>query len=132
MKNLETQIEKIYKEYIEYKTLLTQKIEQTEQEVGREFLEDYTHEKFFDKVSYLSVAEVDLAELRMRLYFTMDAYKDLVEPPTEIKEAIEAELEGVKMNQTFTVKNGEFIIINQERYDLIKENYYNKIKKQIV
>lgn len=127
--SIETYIEKVYKEYIEYKTLLSQKIEAAEKEIKTEFLEGDLNKKFFDKIGYLNIAQVDLAELKARLYFTMEAYKDLVEPPKEIKEAIEKELEGAGMNQTFTVKNGEFIIVNQERYDFIKDTYYQKLNQ---
>ena len=133
MKNLETYVEKIFREYMEYKNYLLEEsknIEEVQQKIvdESEGLDDKDlHRLYFDKVAWVMIAQSDLAELKARLYFTMEAYKDFIEPPKEIKEAIETELEGVGLDQVFAVKNGERTIINKTKYDLIEKTYFERI-----
>lgn len=135
MKNLETYIEKVFKEYMEYKTYLlaeTSKLEEVQKEIvdiSIDLTEEQLPVMYFEKLAWYGIAQADLAEQKARLYFTMEAYKDLVEPPKEIKEAIEKELEGAQFNQVFAIKNGEREIVNQQRYDLIKNTYFEKFQK---
>jgi hypothetical protein len=127
---VENYIEKIFKEYLDYKNYLLSKAEEVKnQALGFESSEDQNkYLDYFEKLGWYNIAQSDLAQQKARLFFTMEAYKDLVEPPKELKQQIEKELEGITFQQVFAIKAGERQLVDQERYDLIKDNYFNFLK----
>lgn len=123
-------IEKVFKEYIEYKTYFyaeIEKIKSKKKEIGESLLDidENTHASIlFEEQGWIQYAATDLAQLRLNLYFTYEAYKDMVEIPQELKETVDEELKDVSPRYLFSVKNGE--------REIVDKNLYEEVKKQFI
>jgi len=131
---IKTYIEKIYKEYVSLKNYLKSKekeIEEVKKEIAQTALTDLNAESYFDKIGWYSIIQIqDLELLRARLFFTMEAYKDIIEPPKELKEEIDKELQNTNYTTVYAIIDNERKIVDQIRYDKNKENFLQVIKMQ--
>jgi len=131
---IKTYIEKIYKEYVSLKNYLKSKekeIEEVKKEIAQTALTDLNAESYFDKIGWYSIMQIqDLELLRARLFFTMEAYKDIIEPPKELKEEIDKELQNTNYTTVYAIIDNERKIVDQIRYDKNKENFLQVIKMQ--
>ena len=134
MDEIKTYIEKIYKEYVSLKNYLKSKekeIEEVKKEIAQTALTDLNAESYFDKIGWYSIIQIqDLELLRARLFFTMEAYKDIIEPPKELKEEIDKELQNTNYTTVYAIIDNERKIVDQIRYDKNKENFLQVIKMQ--
>lgn len=139
MEIIKSNLEKVFKEYTEYKdTLQTlmKKMEVNKDNFATTILniedEDAQNEYFYEEKGWLSSANNDLAQLKMRMYFTYEAYKDIINIPEELKVRIEEELKDVSPRYVFSLKNGEKEIIDKELFNQHKEQfklYQQQLKK---
>ena len=72
---------------------------------------------FFDKMGYLEPMNIDMSQMKNRLFHYIAAYKDLIEVPSEILN----ELGDYQVKYTFSIKNGKKEIVDQELYDFYKK-----------
>lgn len=123
-------LEKCYKEYIEYKNFL---IEQSKKQVDAKTEiatvlkdiedEDVITDLFFEKQSKIFLFQQDFLEQQRRLFFTVEALKNQIEIPEEIKK----EVSNLTFNQIYYIKDGEEEVLSQEALDFTK----NQIKEQL-
>jgi hypothetical protein len=74
-------------------------------------------------MGFVTALNGDFTQLKMQLFFTWQAYKDLVEPPKELKTVIEKELEGVQLKTVYSTINGELNLVDKGLYNQYKEQY---------
>jgi len=117
-------LEKVYTEYIHYKEYIKDKIKQPEQ-IRKEIAEEIKTVTDIDKVQDLvyqkseknMIYQADFKNLMTRLYHTIEAYKDILEIPEEIKK----EVEIYKFVQLLSIKNNMEKVVDQGAIDQIKE-----------
>ena len=136
---LQTYLERVLKDYLGIKEnlekhLLKENIEKIRLDIAEKssvLSEDDFLDYQFNKMGWLIALQNDLVQFKMQLYFTWTAYKDLVEPPKEIKEVIEKELDKIVFKTTYSIINGELILVDKDLLEAYKKEYvlaqeYNK------
>jgi hypothetical protein len=137
MIEIKTYIEKVFKEYLSLKNYLlaeTKNIEELKKEFAKASLENLNADDYFEKVGWIALMQEDLFLQKAKLFFTMEAYKDVIEPPKELTDQIKKELEDVSFEQMFSVVGGERKITNKEKYNARKKEYFiqvENLKKQL-
>lgn len=137
MEEIKTYIEKVFKEYLSLKNyLLTEvkNIEELKKEFAKASLENLNADDYFEKVGWIALMQEDLFLQKAKLFFTMEAYKDIIEPPKELTNQIKKELEDVSFEQMFSIIGGERKITNKEKYNARKKEYFiqvENLKKQL-
>lgn len=139
---IELQLEKVYKEYMEVKNFLLnfarkENLEEIKKDIAQNALKEQTDddrfEYYFKKLGWTSAVQADLTQLKARLFHTYEAYKELVEPPKEIKEEIEKELQDIVFKLTYNIKANQAELVDQKLLEYYKNqakeifNYANKL-----
>lgn len=136
MTEIKTYIERVFKEYLSLKNyLLTEvkNIEEVKKEFAKASLENLNADDYFEKIGWIALMQEDLFLQKAKLFFTMEAYKDIIEPPKELTEQIKKELEDVSFEQMFSIIDGERKITNIDKYNARKKEYFiqvENLKKQ--
>ncbi len=137
MIEIKTYIEKVFKEYLALKNYLlaeTKNIEELKKEFAKASLENLNADDYFEKIGWIALMQEDLFLQKAKLFFTMEAYKDIIEPPKELTDQIKKEIEDVSFEQMFSVVGGERKITNKEKYNARKKEYFiqvENLKKQL-
>jgi len=137
MEEIKTYIEKVFKEYLTLKNyLLTEvkSIEELKKEFAKASLENLNADDYFEKIGWIALMQEDLFLQKAKLFFTMEAYKDIIEPPKELTDQIKKELEDVSFEQMFSIMGGERKITNKDKYNARKKEYFiqvENLKKQL-
>lgn len=127
---IKANLETVYMEYIDYKNYLKDKFKPQDvlrKEMSEKIKSEQDPEKiqqaFFDLAEKQSMYQSDFIGLQNRLFHTIEAYKDLIEIPQEIKR----ETENIKFQQIFKIKNNIEIAVNKELLEqskkAIKDNF---------
>lgn len=133
MNYIQLHLEKVYKEYLDVKhflerTLKKENLDKIRDEVAKKSIELETDEEIselsFEKLGWIQILQQDLISLKVRLYHTYEAYKELVEPPKELKEEIEIEIKDLAFNLTYSVKGDEITLVNKESYNFYKNQAF--------
>jgi len=123
---MQTKLEQTFKEYTELKNYIqedSKNIEQLKKQAHNEAIELETLDEqaayFFDKIGVKDVLRIDFLELQKKLYYTYEAYKDLIEVSPEIIE----ELKDYKIKSVFAIVGGKKEIIDKDLYSSYKEQH---------
>jgi hypothetical protein len=129
-------LENIYSEYIDFKNYLQKNIKtpkEIQEEVAQKIKENPNlspqelSETVFNISEKQTIYKYDFNELHKQLFYTVVAYKDVIEIPEEV----ELEAYTYKPNRVFRIKNGvEEVIDEQVKKDILnslQENYNNII-----
>jgi hypothetical protein len=103
-------------------------------EFAKASLENLNADDYFEKVGWIALMQEDLFLQKAKLFFTMEAYKDIIEPPKELTDQIKKELEDVSFEQMFSIIDGERKITNKDKYNARKKEYFiqvENLKKQL-
>ncbi len=124
LNNLKNRIEKDLREYLDYKLLFESKIkefEDTQEDFAKQAMEkEFSAEEMFDKRGFLNLIQYDLALAFSRLFYTYEAYKDIVEIPQEVEQTIQKELNNQTEQHIYSSK-GE--LVNKELYEQRKQQF---------
>lgn len=137
MEEIKTYIEKVFKEYLLLKNYLELKVKDIEgvkKDFAKLALENLNADDYFEKVGWIALMQEDLFLQKAKLFFTMEAYKDIIEPPKELTDQIKKELEDVSFEQMFSIIGGERKITNKDKYNARKKEYFiqvENLKKQL-
>ena len=114
-------LEKAYTEYIEYENFLKSIIKPIDvvrkeiaEKITAETTEEEVTELYFNNVEKTLLHRRDFVEQRQRLFYTVEAYKDLMEIPQEIKDKVKE----MSFIQIFGVKNGKEEVMNDISFTL--------------
>jgi hypothetical protein len=129
-------LEKVWTEYSDYKEFvktISKPIEELRKEVASKVTIDTTSEEaqelFFQGFEKTMLHNGDFVNQQNRLFYTVEALKNSIEIPKEIKK----ELENIKFIQIFAIKDKKETVINQEALDFtksqIKEAMSNGVKQ---
>lgn len=117
-------LEQIWTEYTEYKEYIktiAKPIEELRKEVAQKITPNTTPEEaqqlFFSGYEKIMLHNRDFINQQNRLFYTVEAYKNIVEIPQEIK----TEVENIRFLQIFAIKDGKETVINQEALDFTKK-----------
>lgn len=120
MNLMQSKLQQIFKEYTDLKNYIQEdnkNIEKLKKEVHDQALKFETLEEkasfYFDELGYKSLIHVDLMEKKKELYYVYQAYKDLIEIPSNIIE----ELIEYKVNTVFAIIDGEKTVLDKNLYD---------------
>jgi vacuolar-type H+-ATPase subunit I/STV1 len=126
-------LETAFKEYIEFKNYFeeqTKDLEKKRAEITEKVkdLNDFEKEAevFFDLLGHLEPLNIDVSQMKNRLYHYIIAYKELIDIPKEILD----EIGDYQVKYTFDVKNGKKEIVDQELYDFYKKRQLEISKYQ--
>jgi len=129
-----TYLEKVWKEYIEYKEFLKSVIKPEEelkkavaQKITAETKEEELTDLYFEEVYKQTIMQGDFREQQVRLFYTVEALKNDIEIPKEITE----ELAGMKFIQIFAVKNNKIEVIEKQALEFSKEQIKNVMKQGV-
>lgn len=121
-------LEKVWTEYSEYKEYIktiAKPIEELRKEVAQKITPQTTSEEaqeyVFQGFEKIMLHNGDFINQQNRLFYTIEAYKNIIEIPQEIKK----EVENLKFLQIFAVKDGKETVINQEALDFTREQIKN-------
>jgi hypothetical protein len=121
---MQAYLEKVWTEYIDYKDFIkenTKPAEELRKELASKITVGTTKEQAVEMVLEIMEKQnlygADFRQQQNRLFFTVEAFKDEMEIPQEIKK----ELENVKFLQIFAIKNKKEEIIDQEALDFTKK-----------
>lgn len=121
--NITAYLEKVWTEYSEYKEFIksiSKPIEELRKEVAQKITQETTAEQaqqlFFEGFEKIMLHNGDFIYQQNRLFYTVEAYKNLIEIPQEIK----TEVENIKFIQIFAIKDKKETVINQEALDFTK------------
>lgn len=125
-------LEKVYTEYIQYKEYIKDKIKQPDQ-IRKEIAEEIKTELNIDRIQDLVyqkseknlIYQADFKNLMTRLYHTIEAYKDILEIPEEIKE----EVKLYKFVQLLSIKNNMEKVVDQAAIDQIKDAIKSNVEQ---
>jgi hypothetical protein len=122
---LKTDFETVYQEYKSYETFIKGIVEEVKKD--REGFAKFAQEnstdvdKIVDKLIEVNEKPIlyqnDLMRLQLRLVYSYDLVKGIVEIPQEIK----TEIENSRPKQLFKIENGEAVVLDQELIDKIKQ-----------
>ena len=137
MEEIKTYIEKVFKEYLTLKNYFAQeikKVETVKKEFAQASLENLNADDYFEKIGWITLMQEDLYLQKAKLFFTMEAYKDVITPPKELIEQIDKELEDVNFEQMFFIIDGEKKVVSPSKYNDRKKEYFTQVenlKKQL-
>lgn len=137
MEEVKTYIEKVFKEYLTLKNYFAEEVKKAEtvkKEFAKASLANLNADDYFEKIGWIALMQEDLFLQKAKLFFTMEAYKDVIVPPKELTDQINKELEDVNFEQMFSIIDGERKITNQSKYDARKKDYFAQVenlKKQL-
>lgn len=127
---IEINLQKTFKEYLDVKNYILQKVnkEQLDTDLAKEVIssnlsEDEIDDYIFEKTGWVQILNEDLRQLKIRLFHTYMAYKDLVEPPKELKEQIEEEIKEMTFKLTYSIKGDELTLVDKEAYEFYKKQF---------
>lgn len=132
MEEVKTYIEKVFKEYLILKNYFAEEVKKGEtvkKEFAKTSLENLNADDYFEKLGWIALMQEDLYLQKAKLFFTMEAYKDIIVPPKELTDQINKELEDVNFEQMFYIVDGERKIINQSKYDARKKDYFAQVEE---
>ena len=122
---LKTDFETVYQEYKSYETFI--KVIAEEVKKDREGFAKFAQEnstdadKIVDKLIEVNEKPIlyqnDFMRLQLRLVYSYDLVKGILEIPQEIK----TEIENSRPKQLFKIENGEAVVLDQELIDKIKQ-----------
>lgn len=131
MEEIKTYVEKVFKEYIKLKNYFTEelkKVETIKKEFAQASLENLNADDYFEKIGWIALMQEDLFLHKAKLFFTMEAYKDVIVPPKELTDQINKELEDVNFEQMFSIIDGERRVSNQGKYAERKKEYFIQVE----
>lgn len=137
MTEIKTYIEKVFKEYLTLKNYFAEevkKVEAVKKEFAKASLENLNADDYFEKIGWIALMQEDLFLQKAKLFFTMEAYKDVIVPPKELTNQINKELEDVNFEQMFSIVDGQRKVVNPTKYNARKKDYFAQIenlKKQL-
>lgn len=122
---LKTDFETVYQEYKSYETFIKGIAEEVKK--NREGFAKFAQEnstdadKIVDKLIEVNEKPIlyqnDFMRLQLRLVYSYDLVKGILEIPQEIK----TEIENSRPKQLFKIENGEAVVLDQELIDKIKQ-----------
>jgi|GEM_PF-5703541 len=117
-------LEQIWTEYLDYKEFIksiAKPVEELRKEVAQKITPQTTayeaQQLFFNGFEKIMLHNGDFINQQNRLFYTVEAYKNSIEIPQEIK----TEVENLKFLQIFAIKDGKETVINQEALDFTKK-----------
>lgn len=137
MEEIKTYIEKVFKEYLTLKNYFAEEVKKAEtvkKEFAQASLENLNADDYFEKIGWIALMQEDLFLQKAKLFFTMEAYKDVIVPPKELTDQINKELEDVNFEQMFSIIDGQRKVVNPTKYDARKKDYFAQVenlKKQL-
>lgn len=122
---LKTDFEIIYQEYKEYETFIkgiAEEVKKSRESFAKFAQENSTDiDKIVDKLIEVNEKPIlyqnDLMRLQLRLVYSYDLVKGILEIPQEIK----IEVENLRPKQLFKIEKGESVALDQELIDRIKQ-----------
>lgn len=127
-------LEKVYTEYTEYKDFLKSVIKPMDEvykEVAQAMTDTTDEEKatniYLEKVASMKLYQEDFFNQQQRLFYIVEAYKNIMEIPNEILK----EAENFKFLQMFSIKLGKSEVIDEEALNFTKEQINLEMKKGI-
>lgn len=130
LKNIFEQTYKEYKEYESYVKEIAPQIKKDRENLSEYLLqtkdsEEQIAENIFEAIQNTSFLQNDLLKLQTRLHNQYEMIKDIVEIPAEIKQEIQS---LPKTEQTYTVKNGELIMLDEVKFKTVREEILKSYK----
>lgn len=127
---MEEYLKKVYIEFLEYQNFLQKNVKPIE-ELREKVLKAITEETTEEEVTELVLSSLENQKLQLidfdkqlqRLFFTVEAFKDFIEIPQEIKETVK----NIRFTQTFSVKSGKAEVINSDSYEFSRQ----EIRKEV-
>lgn len=120
MNIMQTKLQQIFKEYTDLKNYIqedSKNLEKVKKEVHDQALQldDVSDQAglYFDKIGNVEILKIDFLEVQKKLYYTYEAYKDLVQVPEEIK----TEIKDYKIKSVFAIIDGKKEIIDKDLYN---------------
>lgn len=132
MNIMKSNLESSFKDYLRFKEYLDnmeslEKIKASVAEKSLELNDDREISNlFFKEIGELQLLKMDANQAKVRLYYTVMAYTDLIEIPEEILEHVD----NFQTNTVFGIVNGEREIVNKELYETYKEQHYQFLQQQ--
>ena len=127
-------LEKAYTEYIEYENFLKSIIKPIDvvrkeiaEKITAETTEEEVTELYFNNVEKTLLHRRDFVEQRQRLFYTVEAYKDLMEIPQEIKDKVKE----MSFIQIFGVKIGKEEVMNEEALEFTKKQIRTELESGV-
>ncbi len=127
-------LEKVFTEYIDYENFLksiTKPLDLVRKEVAEKITIEATEEEvmnlYFSEVEKPLLHRRDFIEQRQRLFYTVEAYKDVIEIPQAIAEKVKE----MKFIQIFGVKNNTAEVINEEALNYTKTQIKSELEKGV-
>ena len=122
---LKTDFETVYQEYTSYETFIkgiAEELKKNTEGFAKFAQENSTDaDKIVDKLIEVNEKPIlyqnDFMRLQLRLVYSYDLVKGIVEIPQEIK----TEIENSRPKQLFKIENGEAVVLDQELIDKIKQ-----------
>ena len=122
---LKTDFETVYQEYKSYETFIKGIAEEVKKDRAgfAKFAQENSTDadKIVDKIIEVNEKPIlyqnDFMRLQLRLVYSYDLIKGIVEIPQEIK----TEIENSRPKQLFKIENGEAVVLDQELIDKIKQ-----------
>ena len=131
---MEVYLEKVYSEYLDVKDYVKKSlktIEELKNDVVEALKAETTPEQaediYFEKMEKNIMHQTDLMNQQTRLFYTVEAYKDYMEIPQEIKK----EVEKLKFIQTFAIKNGKAEILDHDSYNFTRQQIKNALSEGV-
>jgi hypothetical protein len=129
---IKNNLEKVLKEYLSSKNYLMEfskkeNIEKVKADIAKYSFdkeESEIEEYFFKELGWIGALEADVIQLKIRLYHTYEAYKDLVDPPEDLLTLIKEELKGITFKLSFDVKGNSLKVADEEAYNFYKKQYF--------
>lgn len=120
MNLMQTKIQQIYKDYLDLKNYIQEEsksAEKIKKEVHDQALQLDTVEEqsglYFDRLGNLEILKLDYLEQQKKLYYFIEAYRELVEIPEDILN----EFLDYKVPMVFAIVGGKKEIIDKNLYD---------------
>lgn len=134
---LQTKIEQTAKEYLLYKSLLEQKLKEVEtkkESVAKKALElkddvEALYGMYFDELAHLNYIQIDMNQMKIKLYHQIKTAEDIVEIPEDLKQLVEDYTPSFLFSVDGEVTNKP--LYEKYRKEYIDENiYFLKLNKQ--
>lgn len=125
MNPIQSKIEQTAKEYLSYKAIFDREKEEVEKKkeslkdlyIGKD--EDYIHNENFTIFGSLSLLQMDIRTLKVKLYNQIQLVKDSLDIPKEILDLVE----DYNETYTFAIIGDEKKIIDKKAFETHKNNY---------
>jgi hypothetical protein len=134
MEQIKNYLEKVYTEYVDYENFLKSIIKpldvvrkEVAEKITAETTEEEVMEIYFNDVEKSLLHRRDFVNQQQRLFFTVEAYKDVIEIPQEVLEKVK----GMNFIQIFGVKNNTTEVINQEALEFTKTQIRQELNQGV-